>query len=97
MNRYRIIPIEKIEKWYDISNQGYLVSKSTGEHVYGAKNKYGYSIVTIAGSFYNAPLKNFLHTCIKFFQYLAMLRKNIEQYLLVKKNIKKFIKKDCFF
>lgn len=45
MNRYRIIPIEKIEKWYDISNQGYLVSKSTGEHVYGTKNKYGYLFV----------------------------------------------------
>lgn len=45
MNRYRIIPIEKIEKWYDISNQGYLVSKSTGKYVYGTKNKYGYLFI----------------------------------------------------
>ena len=42
MKKYRIIPIAEIEKDYEISKNGYLINKRSGNIIYGSKNKYGY-------------------------------------------------------
>lgn len=54
--KIRKIPIEIIEEDYIICKEGYLVKKSSGEIIRGAKSKYGYFVVSIAKTKSSFPL-----------------------------------------